>query len=330
MLKESSLSEARLEIDKMYNSFVRLIYKNYTNEKLNKPEFRFQNLTKCFGKFHLGQNMITLDRDVLANNQDLKETVWHELIHWLDYELHPRSAISDARSRSAGHGAFFQDIMKIINEHFGEELITVSGAFKGNNTYKNYYVYIIANDKDIVFFNSKKYSQQMVNILMKIKEFLESKGNIYTESYILETSDLRLKESTPTLTPSSKISFISLNHAKSEYLDNFFEANRSNFKQLELEKTKEKYWIYATYDSLQKEIIYFWSTLKNKQLENYLNILSKKILIGAKTSIIETDNEYLNNSKIKVSRTPKRYNKYAIVSNNYNTKYYNEIIKLLN
>ena len=196
-------------IKKMAECFNAIINKYYPDMTLQYPNPYFKIKTKAgkMGWYQPTTNTISVTPDVSFDDELLKSTVWHEAIHWVDWQLNPHQYqhYSENQKRwifnkkkfkkdDEGHGAFFWSQLKRINKLENKELITKTGNLRilGKKTARPYDLYIFDNDKNNKIYTTWSPNPKNREILtLKMQSFINSKGG--GDLYIVNTDNARFK-----------------------------------------------------------------------------------------------------------------------------------------
>jgi len=316
------LMESERAISILIDEFIKRFVDKENQEvlKINKPQIKTRKLKNVLGTFTQGENLITIDTNIVHNFDELKKTLWHELIHWVIWHTDNQNYFANN-----GHGPSFIAYMEKINKAEGEKIINIKsvGAMKGGTTKKYYYTYILKDlIKDIYYiFNMNKENNDIgILNLIEVKETENVKDY---EFYVFKNNDLLTMQQIKTIT--SKLKWVTiLNPETLSYKIGLEESailkkiydnlknNENNFIKLE---DKIEYWVYAIYDKTdKKEVIeYFWSVERNSKIEkklkelqeNYEKNYNRKVSVH----IFKTDNEILSHPSIKIDSKTRKLKK---------------------
>lgn len=331
MILEKINQDELNQIDSLYNEFV----KKYVPFSLNlpKPKVQFKKLRKRLGLFHLKDNLITIDTDIANNPNELKATLWHELIHWYQWNSDKANMYKDVLSKSKGHGTFFKEMMNKINGDVGKNIISITSEhMESGKTKKKYYTYIIKNitNSYYIIFNSLTKKEQNIELLDKTLEYYQNKyPNISFEKYIFENDNLEMRHY---IIPYSTIKTAKLYIISETQNSRFFEylkSNEKNFQKI-TESTISEYYIYSFLNKEKKKAYYFWSDKNDERLKKQLTEIKQKYFeifnIDFETFIFKSNNPKLKIISIKKSPSIKTLKGIGNISFNQHPDLYNELI----
>jgi hypothetical protein len=141
----------------------------------------------------LDSQSIKINRDITTNQEVFKSTVFHETIHYVQYNLKVRELPPynrPFRDTGDGHDREFYSWLKAINRIEGSDFVKKSEELSVTlKSYKPFYIYGAVNPKDngMYYYWTVRFSEKAANTL----NILVDRG--WKSPFILEVDTARLK-----------------------------------------------------------------------------------------------------------------------------------------
>lgn len=205
-------------IKRLYRECSKRYFPEYANAPL--PGFKIKYHPKRAGWWNPNDRTLYINPDVATDPEMLREVVFHEAIHVYDDIMNGVKSDRMHKLTNGGHGQFFLQHMKRINQGEGQELVKVeTHQSLIKKAHKPFYVYYTYNEKGNrihVFWANKGPDAAPVYLsaLSTIKKY-----NRCDKMFVVQTDNGALKQGAA-LTPSAarkRISFWTIEHNEKEY-----------------------------------------------------------------------------------------------------------------
>ena len=254
ILAESVKAERTSTILDLFKKCSKKYFKGIT-KKLPDPTIKIGTAYGKFGHYNRAKNELWINKDLFSNERGLKSTVYHETIHYWDFD-YPWSEFR----WNKGHGKFFMEYAQKINS--GEKdpklvQVTDYASEKITATEKEFVVYFWEYQGAYGALWSVKESEIIKNLITKI--FIGKPG-APTELYVAYTNDIEFRKGTPQRPGSSTLAYWKISNEAADKL-------KSNAKKLPITLESDKPFVVYIGINPRKDIVFWWDWEENADVK---------------------------------------------------------------
>lgn len=260
ILDESVKADRTAQILALFHKCSKKYFGGITKKRPD-PTIKIGTAYGKFGHYNHAKNELWINKDLFTNERGLKGTVYHETIHFWDFDY----PWSEWRWNK-GHGKFFVEHMKKINSGENDPtLIDITGVptEKISATEKEFVVYFWEWENAWRMFWSVKDTEATRNFVIKV--FFD-KPNPPTEFFVCQTNDINFRKGLPQRPGTTTLSYWKIDSETANQL-------KKKAKKVPLSLESDKKFVAYIGITNRKDIVFWWDYEENSAVKKAMRLL---------------------------------------------------------